>query len=122
MRATEELLDRHLDCFGRGDLDGIVADYSPAAVMFTPGGPLNGPAAIRSLFQAIFTEFGNLARRFPYSCGASTATTPTFSGAPLDRRGGPVFSRSEARLPAESRQLDSRESRRTSSQRQPAPG
>jgi hypothetical protein len=26
--------------------------------MFTPRGPLNGPAAIRSLFQAIFTEFG----------------------------------------------------------------
>ena len=58
MRSTEELLDRHLDCFGRGDLDGIVADYSPAAVMFTPGGPLNGPVAIRSLFQAVFTEFG----------------------------------------------------------------
>ena len=30
MSSTEELLDRHLDCFGRGDLDGIVADYSSA--------------------------------------------------------------------------------------------
>jgi ketosteroid isomerase-like protein len=56
--TTEELLDRHLDCFGRGDLDGIVADYSSTAVMFTPRGPLKGPAAIRSLFQAIFAEFG----------------------------------------------------------------
>ena len=36
-------------------------------------------------------------------------------GAPLERRGGPLFSRSEARLPAESRQLGSLESRRTSS-------
>lgn len=36
MSSTEQLLDRHLDCFGRGDLDGIVADYSSAAVMFTP--------------------------------------------------------------------------------------
>jgi len=43
-------------------------------------------------------------------------------GAPLDRRGGPLFSRSEARLPAESRQLGSPESRRTSSSRQTAPG
>jgi ketosteroid isomerase-like protein len=58
MNSTEQLLDRHLDCFGRGDLDGIVADYSSAAVMFTPFGPLKGPAAIRSLFEAIFTEFG----------------------------------------------------------------
>ena len=57
MSSTDELLDRHLDCFGRGDLNGIVADYSSTAVMFTPRGPLKGPAAIRSLFQAIFTEF-----------------------------------------------------------------
>jgi ketosteroid isomerase-like protein len=58
MSSTEQILDRHLDCFGRGDLDGIVADYASAAVMFTPGGPLKGQTAIRSLFQAIFTEFG----------------------------------------------------------------
>ena len=57
MSSSEQLLDRHLDCFGRGDLDGVVADYSPSAVMFTPQGPLKGTAAIRSLFQAIFTEF-----------------------------------------------------------------
>ena len=58
MSSTEEVLDRHLHCFGKGDLDGIVADYASSAVMFTPQGPLKGPAAIRSLFQAIFTEFG----------------------------------------------------------------
>ena len=28
------------------------------AIMFTPHGPLKGQAAIRSLFQTIFTEFG----------------------------------------------------------------
>ena len=32
MNSTETLLDRHLECFGKGDLDGIVADYSSAAV------------------------------------------------------------------------------------------
>jgi ketosteroid isomerase-like protein len=58
MNSTEELLDRHLECFGKGDLDGIVADYSSEAVMFTPRGVLKGSAAMRSLFQAIFTEFG----------------------------------------------------------------
>ena len=50
------------------------------------------------------------------------ARTQIAASAFLDRRGGPLFSRSEARLPAESRQLGSLESRRTSSSRQTAPG
>lgn len=57
MSSTQEVLDHHLECFGRGDLDGILADYSSAAVMFTAEGPLKGPANIRLLFQAIFSEF-----------------------------------------------------------------
>ena len=31
MNSTEQLTDRHLECFGRGDLDGIVGDYSSDA-------------------------------------------------------------------------------------------
>lgn len=58
MKSTQEVLDHHLDCFGRGDLDGILADYAPTAVMFTPTGALKGPAAMRPVFQAIFSEFG----------------------------------------------------------------
>jgi ketosteroid isomerase-like protein len=58
MRSTQEVVDHHLECFGRGDLDGILADYSSTAVMFTPSGALKGPAAMRPVFQTIFTEFG----------------------------------------------------------------
>lgn len=58
MSSTQEVLDHHLECFGRGDLDGILADYSPTAVMFTPTGALKGPAAMRPVFQTLFTEFG----------------------------------------------------------------
>jgi len=58
MSSTQEVLDHHLDCFGRGDLDGILADYSSAAIMFTPQGPLKDSAAIRRLFATVFTEFG----------------------------------------------------------------
>jgi ketosteroid isomerase-like protein len=58
MNSTQDVLDHHLECFGRRDLDGILADYSSMAVLFTPDGPLKSPAAIRPLFQAIFTEFG----------------------------------------------------------------
>jgi ketosteroid isomerase-like protein len=58
MRSTEQILDHHLECFGRGDLDGILADYASAAVMLTPLGALKGPAAMRPVFETIFTEFG----------------------------------------------------------------
>ena len=58
MRSTQEVIDHHLDCFGRGDLDGILADYASTAVMLMPTGVLKGPAAMRPVFQGIFTEFG----------------------------------------------------------------
>jgi ketosteroid isomerase-like protein len=64
MRSTEEVLDHHLDCFGRGDLDGILSDFSSTAVMFTPQGPLKGPAAMRPSFEAIFKEFGQAGTSF----------------------------------------------------------
>lgn len=64
MRSTQEVLDHHLDCFGRGDVDGILADYSATAVMFTPTGALKGPAAMRPVFEAIFKEFGQTGTSF----------------------------------------------------------
>lgn len=55
--STSDVLDRHLNSFARYDLDGILADYSSDAILFTPAGPLRGPAAIRSLFQTLISEF-----------------------------------------------------------------
>ena len=40
--STKEVFDHHVKCFGEGDLQGILADYSPGAIMFTPDGPLKG--------------------------------------------------------------------------------
>ena len=57
MHSTRDVLDHHLKCFGDGDLDGILSDYAPMAVLFTPEGPLKGPSAMRPLFQAMFAEF-----------------------------------------------------------------
>ena len=57
MASTKDVLDHHLKCFGGGDLKGILADYAPGAVLFTPDGPLKGIDAIKPLFQAIFAEF-----------------------------------------------------------------
>jgi len=58
MASTKEVLDNHLKCFGEGDLEGILSDYAPGAVMFTSDGPLRGADAMRSLFQAMIAEFG----------------------------------------------------------------
>ena len=56
MASTSDVLDHHLKCFGEGDLDGILADYSPDAVLFVPTGPLRGPDAMKPLFQALISE------------------------------------------------------------------
>ncbi len=58
MASTKDVLDHHLNCFGAGDLNGILADYAPGAVLLTPDGPLTGVDAIKPLFQALLTEFG----------------------------------------------------------------
>ena len=57
MISTKDVLDRHLRCFGERDLNGILSDYAPGAVMFTANGPLRGVDAIRPLFQALIAEF-----------------------------------------------------------------
>jgi hypothetical protein len=45
----KKILDRHLKCFGEGDISGILSDYAPGAVMFAADGPLKGIDAIRLL-------------------------------------------------------------------------
>jgi hypothetical protein len=57
MASTKDVLDHHLTCFGQGDLSGILSDYAPGAVLFTPVGPLRGTEAIRPLFEAMIAEF-----------------------------------------------------------------
>ena len=58
MSTTQAVLDHHLQSFGAGDLDGILSDYAPDAVLFTQDGPLVGPAAIKPLFVGLIAEFG----------------------------------------------------------------
>lgn len=55
---TEEVVEQHLRCFFAGDLEGILSDYAPDAIFFTPEGPLRGADEIRTLFQAMMAEFG----------------------------------------------------------------
>jgi ketosteroid isomerase-like protein len=70
MISTRDVLDHHLKCFGEGDLEGILSDYAPGAVLFTPDGPLRGATGMRPFFQAMIAEFGkpgaafNMKRQF----------------------------------------------------------
>jgi len=57
MRSTRDVVDNHLKSFGERNLNGILSDYAPGAVLFTPQGPLKSAEAIRALFQAMITEF-----------------------------------------------------------------
>jgi ketosteroid isomerase-like protein len=57
MSATKDVVDHHLESFGKGDLNGILSDYAPTAILFTPGGPLEGIDAIRPLFEGLLAEF-----------------------------------------------------------------
>jgi len=58
MDSTKDVLDHHIRYFGEGDLEGILSDYTPGAVLFTPDGPLKGADSIRPFFQAMLAEFG----------------------------------------------------------------
>ena len=57
MRSTTDIVDNHLKSFGEGDLNGILSDYAPMAILFTPDGPLEGVDAIRPLFKKLLAEF-----------------------------------------------------------------
>ena len=53
--TTQDVLTHHLDCFGKGDLAGIMADYTAASRLFTPDGVLRGsdcdPGAVRETLR-----------------------------------------------------------------------
>ena len=49
--TTQDVLTHHLACFGKGDRDGIMADYTPASRLFTPNGVLRGTSAIRETLR-----------------------------------------------------------------------
>jgi ketosteroid isomerase-like protein len=57
MTSTKDVIDHHLKSFGERDLQGVLSDYAPGAIFFTPQGTLRGLGAIRPLFQAMIAEF-----------------------------------------------------------------
>ncbi len=64
MTSTKEIIDHHLKAFADQDLKGVLSDYAPSAVFFTPQGPLRGLDAIRPLFQTMIAEFAKPGAKF----------------------------------------------------------
>jgi len=62
-RTTQDVLAHHMECFDKGDLAGIMEDYTPASRIFAPDGLLRGDA-IRGLFTRMFREFAKPGRSF----------------------------------------------------------
>jgi ketosteroid isomerase-like protein len=55
--STQAIVNHHLQAFGAGDMNGVVADYAPDALMIVPTGVLRGVHEIRPLFKALIGEF-----------------------------------------------------------------
>jgi ketosteroid isomerase-like protein len=51
-RTAQEIFDAHFGAVTAGDIDAVLADYSPDAVVLTPAGVVQGHDAIRSFFTA----------------------------------------------------------------------
>ncbi|MAF48982.1 MAG: nuclear transport factor 2 family protein [Rhodospirillales bacterium] len=58
MASTEDVLNHHLTCFGAGDMEGVLADYTEESVMEVPDARLQGLDALRAAFTAFFADFG----------------------------------------------------------------
>ena len=81
MASTGDVLNHHLKCFGEGNLESILSDYSSDAVLFVPAGALKGPDAMKPFFRRSFRNSRSLGRRSQCTSSASTVTTRIFSGA-----------------------------------------
>lgn len=55
--STQDVVNQHLQGFFARDLQGVVADYAPDAVMIVPTGVLRGVHEISQFFQALIAEF-----------------------------------------------------------------
>jgi ketosteroid isomerase-like protein len=57
MPTTNAVVDQHMKAFSEHDLNGVLADYAPDAVLFTPDRPLRGRHEMEPFFQTLISEF-----------------------------------------------------------------
>jgi ketosteroid isomerase-like protein len=52
--STEAVLNHHLQCFGAGDLEELLKDYTDETVFLSPDGRLTGLEQLREAYQGFF--------------------------------------------------------------------
>ena len=57
MNSTNDVLDHHLKAIEQGDVNAVLSDYAPDAVLFRSDGVFKGVAAIRPVFDKFVAEF-----------------------------------------------------------------
>jgi len=57
MKSTNDVLDHHLKAIEQGDVDAVLSDYAPDAVLFREDGVPKGADAIRPVFEKFVAEF-----------------------------------------------------------------
>ena len=55
-KDTNAVLDNHLAAAQRGDLEGVLNDFSEDSVLFLPQGPVRGIAKLREFYKAFLTN------------------------------------------------------------------
>jgi ketosteroid isomerase-like protein len=58
-RTPQEVFQHHAEALIKGDLEGIVSDYSDDAVFITPAGVLRGKDGIRQAFTKLLEDLPN---------------------------------------------------------------
>jgi hypothetical protein len=57
MKSTNDVLDHHLRAIEQGDVNAVLSDYAPDAVLFRSDGVFKGVAAIKPVFDSFVAEF-----------------------------------------------------------------
>jgi len=55
-KETNAVLDNHLAAAQRGDLEGVLNDFSEDSVLYLPQGPVRGLAELRDFYKAFLTK------------------------------------------------------------------
>jgi ketosteroid isomerase-like protein len=58
MKTTKDVVENNIRCFREADIDGILDDFSPDAIVITPTALLRGRSEIQTLFRNLPGEFG----------------------------------------------------------------
>jgi ketosteroid isomerase-like protein len=52
---TQAVLDNHLQAFGAGDLEAVLADYTDESVFISPRGTVHGVDGLRGVLEGLFS-------------------------------------------------------------------